>query len=142
MSESPYLVPVTEIIEREKGGDPLEDAVEHIVESELIESLPQATQEATLDLRNFHFESNEDEGSEVDEEEVKAALAALTTEDTTWFHSFGIRLDLETTMFFFNRTIALLVIVFCIYTLSGSQDCEIMSTYVPIMTAITMAILK
>ena len=141
MSESPYLVPVTEIIEQEKG-DPLDEIIEHVIDSELMESLPQATQEATLDLRNFHFESNEDDGSEVDEEEVKAALAALVTEDTTWFHSFGIRLDIEFTLFFFSRTIGLFFIIFCAYKLYDTNDCEIMSAYIPIMTAVVMAILR
>ncbi len=96
-----------------------------------------------MDLRQMHslrqrqrtsaLEYNSDSDSET---ELEEKIRALAEEDDVWFKGCGLRLTIDTSIFFTQNSVILVVMIFCIIKLFLSDACDIMTTYVPILSAI------
>jgi len=60
----------------------------------------------------------------------------IAKENTVWCTGCGCKLTIDTTIYFVQIMMGLIIMLYCMIRLWGNKDCEIQSTYVPLLTAI------
>lgn len=70
--------------------------------------------------------------------EISDRIRHLSEENTTWFRGCGLKFTLDTSIFITQVLFGTVITVFCIIKLITTDDCSVMSTYAPLLSAVGM----
>lgn len=105
---------------------------------------------SVMDLRDIYHrnqrvraaERDDHESDSDSEDEISDRIRYLAEEDTTWFKGCWFKFTLDSSIRATQITVGSVVIIFCILKLWSTDDCSIMSTYAPLLSAIVMYFLS
>jgi len=92
--------------------------------------------------RELASEREDHESDSDSDDELADRIRCLAEEDTTWFRGCGLKFTLDTSIFITQMMLSLVVIAFCMLKLWSTNDCSVMATYAPLLSAVVMYLLS
>jgi len=92
--------------------------------------------------RDLAAERYDHESDSDSDDEVSDRIRYLAEEDTTWFRGCGFKFTLDSSILATQIIVGSIIIIFCILKLWSTNDCSVMSTYAPLLSAIVMYFLS
>lgn len=126
----------------EEKGDDLTDQVTIAVEKIFDGSIANLRNNFRKKEQISASERNDHESDSDSDSEFSDRIRHLAEEDTTWFKGCGFKFTLDTSIFITQIMVGSIIAIFCMLKLWTTDDCSVMSTYAPLLSAIVMYFLS